>query len=130
MKRLDQKVKDIVDVRAAPGLTDFFVDPAATLRGYHFTDITADLMAKWVGQIADVKKDSGAACALAGFRGVGKSHFLAVLSAIVSQPEFRTKITDTHVMSTSQEGAARRARPTASRDRRPSAARVARFVTG
>jgi hypothetical protein len=102
MKRLDQKVKDIVEVRASPGLTNFFADPAATLKGYHFTDITADLMAKWVGQIADIKKGSGAALALAGFRGVGKSHFLAVLSAIVSQPECRTKITDTHVTSTAQ----------------------------
>ena len=102
MKRLDQKVKDIVEVRASPGLTDFFADPAATLKGYHFTDITADLMAKWIGQIADVKKGRGAAFALAGFRGVGKSHFIAALSAIVSQPEQRTKISDAHVMSTAQ----------------------------
>ncbi len=102
MKRLDQKVKDIVEVRASRGLTDFYADPAATLKGYHFTDITADLMAKWIGEIANVKKGHGSGFALAGFRGVGKSHFLAVLSAIVSQPEFRTKITDTHVMSTAQ----------------------------
>ncbi len=102
MKRLDHKVKDIVEVRASPGLSDFFADPATTLKGYHFTDITADLMAKWIGQIADVKKGRGAAFALAGFRGVGKSHFLAVLSAIVSQPELRTKISDTHVTSTAQ----------------------------
>ncbi|MBK8467351.1 MAG: ATP-binding protein [Chloracidobacterium sp.] len=102
MKRLEEKVKDIVEVRATPGLTDFLADPAATLIGYHFTDITADLMAKWVGQIADVKRGRGAAFALAGFRGVGKSHFLAALGAIVSQPELRTKISDTHVMATAQ----------------------------
>jgi len=102
MKRFEEKVKDIVEVRATPGLTDFLADPAATLIGYHFTDITADLMAKWVGQIADVKRGRGAAFALAGFRGVGKSHFLAALGAIVSQPELRTKISDTHVMTTAQ----------------------------
>src|SRR5881227_1253258 len=84
MKRLEEKVKDIVEVRASLGLTDFLADPAATLNGYHFTDITADLMAKWVGQVADVKKGRGGAFALAGFRGVGKSHFLATLGAIVS----------------------------------------------
>lgn len=102
MQRLEQKVKDIVEVRATPGLTDFLADPAATLTGYHFTDITADLMAKWVGQVADVKRGRGAAFALAGFRGVGKSHFLATLGAIVSQPELRTRISDAHVMATAQ----------------------------
>ncbi len=102
MKRLDEKVKDIVDVRATPGLTDFLADPAATLNGYHFTDITADLMAKWVGQIADIKRGRGAAFALAGFRGVGKSHFIAALGAIVAQPELRTRISDTHVLATAQ----------------------------
>lgn len=102
MKRLEEKVKDIVEVRSAPSLTDFLANPEATLNGYHFTDITADLMAKWIGQIADVKKDNGAAYALAGFRGVGKSHFLATLGAIVSQPELRTRISDTHVMATAQ----------------------------
>ncbi|MFN0278427.1 MAG: DUF6079 family protein [Pyrinomonadaceae bacterium] len=102
MKRLEEKVKDIVEVRASPGLTDFLANPAETLNGYHFTDITADLMAKWIGKIADIRKGRGAAFALAGFRGVGKSHFLAALSAIVSQPELRTKIADSHVMSTAQ----------------------------
>lgn len=102
MKRFEEKVKDIVEVRATPGLTDFLADPTATLTGYHFTDITADLMAKWVGQIADVKRGRGAAFALAGFRGVGKSHFIAALGAIVSQPELRTRISDSHVMATAQ----------------------------
>ena len=102
MKRFEEKVKDIVEVRASPGLSDFLADPAATLKGFHFTDITADLMSKWIGQIADVKKGRGAAFALAGYRGVGKSHFLAALSAIVSQPELRNNIADTHVTSTAQ----------------------------
>lgn len=102
MKRLEEKVKDIVEVRTTQGLTDFLADPAATLNGYHFTDITADLMAKWIGQVADVKKGRGAAFALAGFRGVGKSHFIAALGAIIAQPELRTKISDAHVMATAQ----------------------------
>src|ERR1043166_272549 len=103
MKRLEEKVKDIVEVRASVGLTDFLADPAATLGGYHFTDITADLMAKWISQIADTRKGRGAAFALAGFRGVGKSHFLATLGAIVGQPELRSKISDSHVMATAQQ---------------------------
>jgi hypothetical protein len=97
MKRFEEKVKDIVDVRSLSHLDDFAADPAMTLAGYHFTDITSDLMAKWVGRIAGVKSGQGVASALAGFRGVGKSHFLAAVGAIVASPEFRSKVTDEHV---------------------------------
>lgn len=102
MKRFQEKVKDIVEVRSSASLSNFLADPANTLAGYHFTDITSDLMAKWVDRIASVKKGSGAALALAGFRGVGKSHLLATIAAIVSQPELRAAISDAHVAATAE----------------------------
>jgi len=103
MKRFDEKVKDIVEVRSSSSLCDFLADPANALAGYHFTDITSDLMAKWLDRVAGVKTGKGAALALAGFRGVGKSHFLAALGAIVSQPELRTGISDQHVTASAQQ---------------------------
>ena len=99
MKRVLEKVKDIVEVRPFTHLHDFGADPALTLGGYHFTDITADLMGKWIDRISRVKPGHGAALALAGFRGVGKSHFLAVVGAIVARPELRSNISDTYVSS-------------------------------
>lgn len=101
MKRVQEKVKDIVEVRPFTNLHDFAADPAQTLEEYHFTDITADLMAKWLDRIADVKPGRGAALALAGFRGVGKSHYLATLGALASHPELRSKVDDSHVSTSS-----------------------------
>jgi len=107
MKRVAEKVKDIVEVRPFTNLHDFGADPALTLSGYHFTDITADLMGKWIERISRVKPGQGAALALAGFRGVGKSHFLAVVGAIIARPELRSKISDMYV-STSADRLPRR----------------------
>lgn len=102
MKRIQEKVKDIVEVRSYESLQDFITEPSQTLEIYHFTDITSDLMAKWLDAISSVQFQSGAAFALAGYRGVGKSHFLATLGAIVSQPELRSRINDSHVSSSAQ----------------------------
>ena len=102
MKRLQEKVKDIVDVRVYESLIDFTSEPAQTLATYHFTDGTSELMAKWLDAIVAVKPGSGAARALAGYRGVGKSHFLATLAAIVSNPELRLNVTDAHVSASAQ----------------------------
>ncbi|HMJ08235.1 MAG TPA: hypothetical protein VK468_04475, partial [Pyrinomonadaceae bacterium] len=102
MKRIQEKVKDIVEVRAYESLRDFTDDPAVTLAGYHFTDQTSDLMAKWLDKIAGVQGGNGTACALAGYRGVGKSHFLAALTAIAAQPELRSRIADNHVAASAQ----------------------------
>ena len=103
MKRIQEKVKDIVEVRSYEFLQDFTSNPAQTLANYYFTDITSDLMAKWLDAISAIPNQNGTAYALAGYRGVGKSHFLATLGAIVSQPELRAKITDPHVSAGSQE---------------------------
>src|SRR5258708_4626430 len=102
MKNIEDKVKDIVDVRSFLRLIDFQVDPARTLGRYHFTDFTSDLMAKWLDRIANLQGQHGPAFALAGYRGVGKSHFLGALSAIVSQPELRSRVTDSHVLASAQ----------------------------
>ena len=97
MKTIPEKVKDIVEVRAHKSLRDFAADPAETVAGYYFTDGTAELMAKWLDRVASVQPDDGAAFALAGYRGVGKSHFLATLGALVSHPELRSRVLDPHV---------------------------------
>lgn len=102
MKRIQEKVKDIVEVRPYTNLVDYYADPAQTLAAYHFTDSTSDMMAKWLDKVADVQMQSGAAIALAGYRGVGKSHFLAAFGAINSNPELRSRISDQHVAASAQ----------------------------
>ena len=94
-----EKVKDLVDVRSFTHLRDFGADPGLTVSSYHFTDGTADLMGKWIDRIAELKAGRGSALALAGVRGVGKSHFLAVLAALASRSEDRSRITDPHILS-------------------------------
>ena len=102
MKRVVEKVKDIVEICPFTYLHDFAADPGLTLAGYHFTDITADLMSNWIERVSAVKAGEGSAFALAGFRGVGKSHFLSVLGAIIARPELRSRISDPHVASTAE----------------------------
>lgn len=107
MKRLDQKVKDIVEVRAFTPVQDLSADLDVTLANYRFTDITSDLMAKWIERVAGLTRGVGVATALAGFRGVGKTHFLAAVAAILTRPELRAQIADPHVRTVS-EGLSRR----------------------
>lgn len=102
MKRIQEKVKDLIDVRPYEVIQDFISDPAQTLAIYHFTDITSDMMAQWLDKVSNVDAGSGSANALAGYRGVGKSHFLATLGAIISQPELRSRISDSHVAASAQ----------------------------
>jgi Family of unknown function (DUF6079) len=102
MKRIQEKVKDVVEVRPFANLQDFISDPVETLAAYHFTDATSDMMAKWLDKVADVGVENGGAIALAGYRGVGKSHFLATLGAIAANPELRSRITDQHVSVSAQ----------------------------
>ena len=102
MKRINEKVKDLMEVRSYKILHDFISDPSQTLSAYYFTDVTADLMAKWLDKVVNVQPQNGAACALAGYRGVGKSHFLATLGAIVSHPELRSRVIESHVASSAQ----------------------------
>ncbi len=100
MNRIPEKVKDIVEVRTHVGLSNFAADPLRTLSGYHFTDVTADLMSKWLTRVLAVSSSHGVSLALAGFRGVGKSHFLAAFGTILSHPELRSRVSDPLVSST------------------------------
>ncbi len=102
MKRIQEKVKDLIEVRPYKILQDFIADAGQTLAIYHFTDFTSELMSKWLDRIAAVQEQNGAAFALAGYRGVGKSHFLATIGAIVSHAELRSRIADSHVAASAQ----------------------------
>ena len=102
MNQIQDKVKDLVEVRSNQHLEDFIADLAETLAGYYFTDITADLMSKWLDRVVVMPTGKGNAYALAGYRGVGKSHFLAVFGAILSQPELRAKLKDSHVFASAE----------------------------
>lgn len=102
MKRIQEKVKDLIEVRSYKSLQDFISEPSQTLAIYRFTEFTSDLMVKYLDKIAAVSDKTGAATALAGYRGVGKSHLLATLGAIVSHPELRSKVSDAHVAASLQ----------------------------
>lgn len=102
MKRIHEKIKDLVEVRPYRSLRDFIAEPMQTLSAYHFTDFTAEMMAKWLDKVVEVQMQNGQAKALAGYRGVGKSHFLAALGAIISHPELRSRITDQYVAASAQ----------------------------
>ena len=71
MKRINEKVKDLIEVRSYRSLLDYLADPAETLAAYHFTDNTSDMMSKWLDKISEVDDENGQAMALAGYRGVG-----------------------------------------------------------
>ncbi|MGI8494277.1 MAG: DUF6079 family protein [Pyrinomonadaceae bacterium] len=103
MKRIQEKVKDLVEVRVYSSLQDFSSIPGETLAAYHFTDATSDLMAKWLDSLAGVQDNSGASLALAGYRGVGKSHFFAAFGAIAAHPELRSKVTNSFVAASAQQ---------------------------
>lgn len=96
MKRIQEKVKDVVEARPYKSLRDFTSDPLQTVAIYRFTEFTSVLMAKWLERISSMQPQKGAAYALAGYRGVGKSHFLAALGAIAAHPELRSRIADPH----------------------------------
>ena len=113
MKRIQEKVKDLVEVRKLFSLRDYAGNPAETLSAYHFTDATAELMSKWLDRVSSLQGGEGIACALAGYRGVGKSHFLATLGAIAGLPELRNRISDAHVSAAAQ-GLLRRRYPVVS----------------
>jgi len=102
MKRVTAKVRDIVEVCPFSQIADFSADPELTLSGYRFTDITAQLMAKWLDSLAEVRSGRGAAGALAGFRGVGKSHFLAAFGSLAAHPDLRSKVSDGYVATSAE----------------------------
>lgn len=102
MKRIQEKVKDMVEVRKFLSLKDFTSDPAVTLASYYFTEATSYLMTNWLDRISSANGENSPASALAGYRGVGKSHFLATFGAILAFPDLRAKINDPHVSAGAQ----------------------------
>src|SRR4051812_27636118 len=102
MNQIQEKIKDLVEVRSNEQLADLLADLSQTLSGYYFTDITSDLMAKWIDRVVVMPTGSGNAYSLAGYRGVGKSHFLAAFGAILSQPDLRSKLKDSHVFASAE----------------------------
>ncbi|HKR01546.1 MAG TPA: hypothetical protein VJT09_12785 [Pyrinomonadaceae bacterium] len=97
MKRAQEKIKDLVEPRAFTEVQNYSEDPARALDTYLFTDVTSDLFARWLDALADLSPSRGTARALAGLRGVGKSHMLAAFGALAAQPELRRTVADAHV---------------------------------
>jgi len=112
MPAFNEKVKDLIEVRKFNSVRDFHSDPAATLDAYRFTDITAGLLASWLDSVSRASGNEPRRRALAGYRGVGKSHFLGVFAAVIANPELRSKLTDQHV-ALSANGLLRRRYPVA-----------------
>src|SRR5205085_4949568 len=108
MKRSQDKIKDYVEPQAFDEVKDFASDPARVLAAYRFTDATSDLLARWLDALADLPEGRGAAHALAGLRGVGKSHLLATFAALAAAPELRPRVPDAHVAVSAKRLSGRR----------------------
>ena len=102
LKRAQEKVKDLVEAQALAELQNFAENPSRALRSYLFTDATSDLFARWLDALAELSNNHGAARALAGLRGVGKSHMLAAFGALAAFPELRSSVKDTHVAASAR----------------------------
>ena len=102
MKRAQEKIKDFVEPQAFDEVQNFGSDPARALAAYRFTDATSDLLARLLDALADLPRFRGAARALAGLRGVGKSHTLAAFGALAALPDIRSTVTDAHVATSAR----------------------------
>ncbi|HEX8493471.1 MAG TPA: DUF6079 family protein [Pyrinomonadaceae bacterium] len=108
MKRAQDKIKDFVEPQVFDEVQNYASDPVRSLAAYHFTDVTSDLLARWLDALADLPKTRGAARALAGLRGVGKSHTLTVFGALAAYPELRHTLTEAHVGTSARRLLSRR----------------------
>jgi hypothetical protein len=108
MKRAQEKIKDFVEPQAFDEVQNFGSDPARALAAYRFTDATSDLLARLLDSLADLPRHRGTARALAGLRGVGKSHTLAAFSALAAIPDLRSTVSDAHVATSARRLLSRR----------------------
>ncbi len=108
MKRAQDKIKDFVEPQLFDEIENYASDPPRALSAYHFTDVTSDLLARWLDALSDLPRTRGAARALAGLRGVGKSHLLAVFGALAAYPELRHTVTDAHTGTSARRLLSRR----------------------
>jgi hypothetical protein len=97
MKRAPDKIKDFVQPQAFDEVRNYTNDPSRSLAAYHFTDATSDLLGRWLDALADLPRNRGTARALAGLRGVGKSHTLAVFAALSAFPDLRQNVGEAHI---------------------------------
>lgn len=102
MKRAQEKIKDLVEAQALAELQNYADNPARALASYFFTDATSDLFARWLDALAELSHNQGTARALAGLRGVGKSHMLAAFGALAALPDLRASVKDTHVATSAR----------------------------
>ncbi len=108
MKRIQDKIKDLVEPQSFEQVGNYAEDPAQALAAYRFTDVTSDLLSRWLDALAELPAGKGAARALAGARGVGKSHTLAVFGALAGSERLRQGVEDSHVIASAQRLAGRR----------------------
>jgi hypothetical protein len=108
MKRIQDKIKDLVEPQSFEQVGNYVEDPAQALAAYRFTDVTSDLLSRWLDALAELPAGTGAARALAGARGVGKSHTLAVFGALAGSERLRQGVEDAHVLASAQRLAGRR----------------------
>ena len=108
MKRIQDKIKDLVEPQSFEQVGNYAEDPAQALAAYRFTDVTSDLLARWLDALAELPPGKGAARALAGARGVGKSHTLAVFGALAGAERLRQGVEDSHVLASAERLAGRR----------------------
>jgi hypothetical protein len=108
MKRIQDKIKDLVEPQSFDDVGDYAEDPAKALAAYRFTDVTSDLLSRWLYVVATLPEGHGAAYALAGPRGVGKSHTLSVFGALASSERLRQGVEDGHVSASAERLAGRR----------------------
>src|SRR5919107_2067657 len=108
MKRIQDKIKDLVEPQSFEQVGNFSEDPAQALAAYRFTDVTSDLLSRWLDALAELPPGKGAARALAGARGVGKSHTLAVLGALAGAERLRQGVEDAHVLASAERLKGRR----------------------
>jgi hypothetical protein len=97
MKRIQDKIKDLVEPQSFDQIGNYADDPARALAAYRFTDVTSDLLSRWLDALAQGARGGGAALALAGARGVGKSHTLAAFGALAGSERLRSMVEDAHV---------------------------------
>lgn len=102
MKISPGKIRDFVEPQAYDEVQDLAADPARSLAAYRLTDTTSDLLARWLDALADLPRGRGAARALAGLRGVGKSHTLATFAALVANASLRATVSDAHVATSAR----------------------------
>jgi hypothetical protein len=92
-----EKVKDLIEAMPFKNISSDQKDPEVIVESYKFTPLTSDLMSIWLKRIAGFEPGGPGCFAVAGKRGVGKSHFLSAFAAICADSRSRMSIGDEHI---------------------------------